>query len=92
MASKYKWTDARYNNSRVQFENDMCGLKELREWLLDPALFHWIGRAITVNLGIFASSRVSAIAAAEHDGAILASRIYSQSGVMIETFAKSNDE
>lgn len=45
-----------------------------------------------VNLGNTASSVASGIAAAEHDGAIWAFRIYSQRGLMIETFAKSNDE
>lgn len=43
MGSTFKWTDDSYNNNSAEFENDMCGLRKIREWLHDPAPFHWSG-------------------------------------------------
>ena len=43
MQSTYKWTDASYNERCAEFENDMCGLRKIRDWLHDPLPFHWMG-------------------------------------------------
>ncbi|CAF9942571.1 MAG: hypothetical protein ALECFALPRED_009821 [Alectoria fallacina] len=43
MEGTYRWTDASYNNNCAEFENDKCGLRKIREWLRDPAPFHWNG-------------------------------------------------
>ncbi|CAF9908006.1 hypothetical protein IMSHALPRED_006556 [Imshaugia aleurites] len=43
MAGTYMWTDASYDENRADFQNDMCGLRKIREWLHNPAPFHWNG-------------------------------------------------
>lgn len=43
MGSTFQWTDGSYNNNCAEFENDMCGLRKINEWLHDPAPFHWNG-------------------------------------------------
>lgn len=39
MESTRMWTDASYSHEYAKFENDLCGLRKIREWLHDPTPF-----------------------------------------------------